>query len=248
MKMRIPLIVITSIWLLVIETAAQSKPAIAVSVFAAPQPKAPLQVVGFRRGNVPSNGPEIIIKNTTDKAISGFLLEGVFHAPCSSQRYPRSFATQGSPLSASTPVSAHTTLAVKTHGVDPANFVFAVKHLATALVHVEVGVIEVRFADGEVWRIPSRDRLTMLFTPSLADSDVPRCKSWPTAASELDDVSPNKLVVGRKRHDLPAGKIEKQPGGAVGYFMTCPVKDGVTYCPDYPENAQAPAAGQVSKE
>jgi hypothetical protein len=198
------------------------EPSIGVSVFAAGQPEAPLQVDGFQQTATPLRRMKILVRNVTDKAISGFVIAAAVRTGCSVKSDAPTIYV-GSVLEP-TAVGPHSTVASKESVANVALSIVRKGEIKAGYFHVQVGVLEVRFADGTTWENKFPDA-SGLFDPLLMQSEAGKCAGWPTPASALDQLKITGVV-----GDPSWGSLEIRPKG---YFVTCTIKENTAFCPTY---------------
>jgi hypothetical protein len=207
---------------LAIGATSQAKPSVAISVWAVKQPDAPLQVTGFQRSAVSTRGVEVLLRNVTERPIRAFRIIAEIRAACpesgESEVWGRGSALDKKLVAPGTSVEA-------AEQVADATVIDFARRLKTSYLHVQVGVLEVQFADGTVWtnKSPAGNQL---FDPALVHLDAKRCSQWPTPGSELDQLKADATIV----RDPSAGVMELRTDG---YFMTCQLRDGKAFCPSY---------------
>jgi hypothetical protein len=203
---------------------AQPEPTIGISVYAASQPDAPLQVQGFQETSKPYLHMKIVVRNVTDKPITAFQLAAAMRTDCSvNPDNPTSYlGLRFEPNG----VAPHSTAESKESLVNLAPLVVLAgeKDAKAGYLHVQVGVIEVRFVDGTSWKNKFSDA-SGLFDPPLLQSDFRRCADWPTPASVLEQFKKRGVTASPS-----SGSIQMRPNG---YFVTCTIKENTASCPTY---------------
>lgn len=221
LKNRTGLIPIVAGILIVLHASAATDPQIGISVWAASQPTAPLQVVGFEKSSVFARGVEVRLRNVSEKAINSFRVQGAFRAACPSSGNAETWGN-GSALQKEVVLPGAFVQAEEQ--VAGTSVIAMARELKASFVHVQVGVLEVDFADGTVWknRFPAGSQL---FNPELVESDAQRCLQWPTP-SAIEQLKRDVMIA----KDPSSGVLELRSNG---YFMSCSIRDGKAFCPTF---------------
>lgn len=212
--------------LLTASTAAGQERSIALSVYVAKQPNAPVQVIQLAPHSATGKGPRIIVKNFSNHQVVSYILEARVTSGCTVTDHPQ-------------PISLgrrrqQKKIAPKQRAdwdediLDPPGLVVTAKELKAAYLDVQVGVDEVEFADGAIWKYQFSD-IGGQFTPSFVQADEKRCRAWKTPPSVLEDVSTFSYV----KTESDEFKLSLVPqNGTLGYFATCTVTQTLTLCPE----------------
>jgi hypothetical protein len=201
--------------------AAQPEPAIGVSVLAASQPEAPLQVYGFEESPKPVRHMVVLVRNVTNKPISEFEISAAVKGPCSDKEDGTAWHVG---LRLEPTAVGPNSVGRSTENVAALGWLLSIAKSAKATyLHVQVGVRTVKFRDGTIWQNKFTDT-SDLFTQSLIQSDSRKCENWPTPGSALEQLLPEVSVV----QDESASALEIRPNG---YFLTCVLRNRRALCP-----------------
>jgi hypothetical protein len=224
-KNRLPtfplIFLLTTTFALLTATFARGQTQIVASVFAAKQPGAPLQVIGLRKSGRPDSY-RVLVQNAGEIPIAAFVVDATISAPC----LPNSPFDRMGRRWDTTYVPPHAVVTAREFiDRDSVWVIHGAQHMRSNFVHVQIGVTEVRFADGTSWR---SELANVHFTPSLLSVDSKRCGSWPNS-SGVEDVRSVKYVKQGKQF-LGVNRTA-QPDGATGYLLACVVKADLALCP-----------------
>ena len=181
---------------------AIAAPRITISIYAPLQKDAPVDIVGFDYGQ---EAVQVSLSNVSDKLVADVRIVGVLVAPAGCAAEPRrvsdigGYTYVGHPLQISPRGRAVTSL--ENSPFNPGDLVVTARHFGYGSLHVQVGVLEVDFADGTKWiwkpDLPRDEVLSSLFDPSLVNTDTRACVGAAAVTQALDGLD-GRVVFDRK--------------------------------------------------
>jgi len=215
-------------------------PVINISIYAPVQKDAPLHIVNL---HYDAFSVQFVLSNISDKSVVNAKIGSVFVAPDGCGADPnRLLVLGGVGIGADNVdelrISPHESAVTfpRDHGdispvLPPSILVRNAQRLATAYVHVQVGVVEVDFADGTKWKLQGGMPKT-LFDPSLANADDGKC---PDASAAIESLR----VIDGVKFD---GRDDEDSGGDPPHLhFSCSLEDSKAICPrgaDRPNRAR----------
>lgn len=209
---------------------ASGAPSLSVSLYAPEQKTSPLRITKFEY-NVDS--VQVVLVNVSDKPVVSVAVIGLMSLPpeCTESRQSGVTGTIGGvihPLLI--PPGRDGITSRKNSPFNPANLVMSAKHFAAGgSLQVQVGVVEVEFADGTKWRLPN-ESLRRPLDESLASANAAKC---PDAAKTSEMIS----LIHQVRFNSSVHVVTPEDEGATSstsipqLLFSCVLHDSRAECP-----------------
>jgi hypothetical protein len=163
-------------------------PVVRVSIFAPIQADSPLRVVGL---HYTERYLRLTLLNSSDKPITGVAIVGLEVVPHGCAVGPTRLIDVGGYVKPLRIAPHERVLTPKDNPLLPAGMlVFDAQRWGAASLHLQVGIVEVDFADGTKWR-PHEELPRTPFDSSLVDADAGKCPDVAVVTKALravDDV------------------------------------------------------------
>ena len=191
-------------------SAGAVSPVITISVYAPEQAESPLHILRIKY-NV--DGLQMLVSNASGKQVVGVAILGVTGVPRGCQVDEHALIGIGGSVLPLTIRPRESALAEGNSSPSgPAGLVLDAKHSgADGFLHVQVGVVEVDFADGTKWILKPNLRreevFGALFDPSLVDADGRTCPDLARTSKALEEFN------GRIRFDSRLAATQSSAGG-----------------------------------
>lgn len=217
---------------LMVPTAANAggPPVISFSIYAPLQKDSPVRIVGLNYGE---HGVQFTLSNVSERATVGVALTGIIIVPSAClavQGHVPSFMSLGNAKFRLGPGEKRLTTTRDGYGLPPQTLVGNAGHLQAAYLQIQVGVVEVNFADGKNWKADEelRPAPTRPIDPSLAAADVGKCSDAPAVIRALRATEGVKLDRGVEKVSYG-----DDPGGSAPprLFLSCTLGGPIATCP-----------------
>jgi hypothetical protein len=217
-------------------------PELKFSVYAIVQKDSPLQVIGFERGLEHLGGIQhpddiqLILANRGDKVISGAVIVARITPPsgCSSGEARTVELSSGTDIKQLN-LAPHQTMTLRQPSpVTFTSFVKAAQIQQIAAAQVQVGVTQVDFADGTLWRPDPDPRLQhpmAPFLPSLVEMDAGMCSSPDAVLSALSNVTAIRPERGEKPLESSTATVQESPTPHI--VFRCRLEEMTAICPSH---------------
>jgi hypothetical protein len=203
---------------------AAAAPVLNFSIYAPVQHDSPLHIVGL---HYDERGVHIDLSNDSDKVIVGAYIVGINVVPLGCAAGPREgYQVTGLAGFDQLRMGAHERAVASREGsVSASQLVSNARHLETAYLQFQVGVVEADFADGTKWR--TREYPQTPFDPSLADSDAGKC---PDATAAIKALSMTDGVQHPGRFEKPSFEDENGTTDPPRLRFSCSLEGSKAFC------------------
>ena len=212
---------------------AMAAPRITVSIYAPLQKGAPVHIVGFDYGE---EKVRVVLSNVSDKPVADVVVVGQLVAPPGCAVEPRRVIDIGGtyvghPLQIGPRGRVVTSPDNSPFG--PGDLIIDARHFGYGHAHVQVGVLEVDFADGTKWiwkpDLTRDEILSSLFDPSLLDADARTCTDAAAVTQALAALD-GQLVFDRKLAK-PSYASGEGAGAPPQLLFSCDLEGSKAVCP-----------------
>jgi hypothetical protein len=202
-------------------------PTVTIALYAARQEQSPLQIVGFKYG---IGNIYIEVSNTSSKPIVGSRIFAVVLSPSECPIEKTGITMRLGDTLSPLRIAPHSK-GITSGKFSPGVLIMSAKDLgAGGYLHVQVGVVQVDFADGTVWKWGEGLPLSGPFDVTLLHSDRVRC---PNAAdvrkafASVRDVDFNSQIVFRE----PADERSRESDAVPRLAFVCTLHESSAVCP-----------------
>jgi hypothetical protein len=226
-----------SLYLVAAQSLYAADPTITIALYAAPQQESPLQILGFNYG---TGEVQIEVSNTSSKPIVRSRLVAVLLSPYGCPAEKTSITTRLGGVLYPLRIAPHSKgiTSRTTSPFSPATLIMSAKDLgAGGYLHVQVGVLEVDFADGTRWRwnegLPSEsDGLLPSgpFDAKLLEADHVQC---PDAVGVRNAWTPVMKVEFKSKSvsKQGSGEMPTEPDAVPKLVFSCTLHESSAVCP-----------------